>query len=44
VGEDGAFEDYACGEAAGDEVGEVDGCVYADGGDGLAAGYSGGEL
>ena len=34
VGEDGALEVHACAEAEGDEVGEVDGGVDADGGEG----------
>jgi hypothetical protein len=36
VGEDGAFEDYAAADALAEKVGEVDGCVDADGGEGGA--------
>lgn len=36
VWEDGAFENYVGGEEEGDEVGEVDGGVYREGGEGVA--------
>lgn len=38
VREVGAVEVYACKEALGCEVGEVDGCVDADGGEGGGVG------
>ena len=36
VGEDAALEVHASGEAPGDEVGQVEGGVDADGGEGVA--------
>lgn len=40
VGENVAAEGGAVGEELGDEVGEVDGCVYADGGEGCSTVHS----